>query len=110
MLDRCQLWAEKNRLLINVNKTKVMVVYENPTIRAARRRFTFTLSPTFPTPLEPKASVITKIAKRYQRHATQNPVVWVEVPPQTSGEVVSTDLSGSSVINFPTVGMVCPAL
>ena len=32
---------------------------------------------------------------------------WVEVPPQTFGEVVSTDLSGSSVINFPTAGTVC---
>ena len=106
MLNRCQQWAEKNRLSINVNKTKVMVFFENPTVRAARQRFRFTLSPSFPTPLDPKTHILTKIAQRYRRHTALQPAEFAVVPPNTLGVVESTDMSGLSVVDFPTIGRV----
>jgi hypothetical protein len=45
MLIACQQWAEKNRISINVNKTKVVVLLEDPATRKARPRFNFTLTP-----------------------------------------------------------------
>ena len=106
MLNQCQQWAEKNRLSINVNKTKVMVFFENPTVRAARQRFRFTLSPSFPTPLDPKTHILTKIAQRYRRHTALQPAEFAVVPPNTLGVVESTDMSGLSVVDFPTIGRV----
>ena len=45
MLNACQQWAEKNRMSINVNKTKIVVFLEDPGTRKARQRFNFTLTP-----------------------------------------------------------------
>jgi hypothetical protein len=57
MLNVCQQWAEKNRMFINVNKTKIVVFLEDSVTRNARQRFNFTLTPAFPTPL-PEATRI----------------------------------------------------
>jgi hypothetical protein len=51
MLNVCQQWAEKNRMFINVNKTKIVVFLEDPLTRKARHWFNFTLTPTFPIAL-----------------------------------------------------------
>jgi hypothetical protein len=41
MLNVCQQWAEKNRMSINVNKTKIVVFLEDSVTRNARQRFNF---------------------------------------------------------------------
>ena len=46
MLNVCQQWAEKNRMFINVNKTKIVVFLEDSvTTRNVRPRLNFTLTP-----------------------------------------------------------------
>jgi hypothetical protein len=44
MLNVCQQWAEKNRMSINGNKTKIVVFLEDSVTRNDRPLFNFTLT------------------------------------------------------------------
>jgi len=70
MLNVCQEWAERNRMSINVNKTKVVVFLEDPAMRNARPRFNFTLTPAFPVPLPAKTRIKVRQELRLHRPTT----------------------------------------
>jgi hypothetical protein len=85
MLNVCQEWAERNRMSINVNKTKVVVFLEDPAMRNARPRFNFTLTPAFPVPLPAKTRIKVRQELRLHRPITSATQESVRVPKYSLG-------------------------
>ena len=88
MLNVCQEWAERNRMSINVNKTKVVVFLEDPAMRNARPRFDFTLTPAFPVPLPAKTRIKVRQELRLHRPITSATQESVRVPKYSLGLIV----------------------
>jgi hypothetical protein len=85
MLNVCQEWAERNRMSINVNKTKVVVLLEDPAMRNARPRFNFTLTPAFPVPLPAKTRIKVRQELWLHRPTTSAAQESVRIPKYSSG-------------------------
>jgi hypothetical protein len=106
MLNVCQKWAEKNRMSINVNKTKIVVFLEDPLTRAARHRFNFTLSPAFPIALPEATRIQIRQEVWLRKHTTSAIKENVRVPAGTLGLVVGVKEHDTVIVEVVDLGQV----
>jgi len=106
MLNVCQQWAEKNRMSINVNKTKVVVFLEDPLTRTARHRFNFTLTPAFPIALPEATRIQIRQEVWLRKHTTSAIKENVRVPAGTLGLVVGVKEHDTAIVEVVDLGKV----
>jgi hypothetical protein len=106
MLNACQQWAEKNRMSINVNKTKIVVFLEDPGTRKARQRFNFTLTPAFPTSLPEATRIQMRQEVLLRKHTTSAIKESVRIPASSLGLVVKVKENDTAIIEVAGLGQV----
>ncbi len=104
MLNVCQEWAERNRMSINVNKTKVVVFMENLAMRNARPRFDFTLTPAFPVPLPAKTRIKVRQELRLHRPTTSATQESVRIPKYSLGLIVQLQGNDTAIVEVEGIG------
>ena len=106
MLNACQQWAEKNRMSINVNKTKIVVFLEDPGTRKARQRFNFTLTPAFPTSLPEATRIQMRQEVLLRKHTTSAIKESVRIPASSLGLVVEVKENDTAIVEVAGLGRV----
>ena len=106
MLNACQQWAEKNRMSINVNKTKIVVFLEDPGTRKARQRFNFTLTPAFPTSLPEATRIQMRQEVLLRKHTTSAIKESVRIPASSLGLVVKVKENDTAIVEVAGLGQV----
>jgi hypothetical protein len=106
MLNPCQQWAEKNRMSINVNKTKIVVFLEDPATRKARHRFNFTLTPAFPIALPEATRIQIRQEVWLRKHTTSAIKESVRIPAGTLGLVVEVKENDTAIVEVVDLGQV----
>ena len=106
MLNVCQQWAEKNRMSINVNKTKVVVFLEDPLTRTARHRFNFNLTSAFPIALPEATRIQIRQEVWLRKHTTSAIKENVRVSAGTLGLVVGAKEHDTAIVEVVDLGQV----
>jgi len=106
MLNVCQQWAEKNRMFINVNKTKIVVFLEDSVTRNARQRFNFTLTPAFPIPLPEATRIQMRQELWLRKHTTSAIKERVRIPASSLGLVVKVKENDTAIVEVAGLGQV----
>ena len=106
MLHVCQEWAERNRMSINVNKTKVVVFLEDPAMRNARPRFDFTLTPAFPVQLPANTRIKVRQELRVHRLTTSAAQESVRIPQHSLGLIVKIQGNDTAIVDVEGIGNV----
>jgi hypothetical protein len=106
MLNVCQQWAEKNRMSINVNKTKIVVFLEDPLTRKARHRFNFTLTPAFPIALPEGTRIQIRQEVWLCKHTTSAIKERVRIPAGTLVLVVEVKENDTAIVEVVDLGQV----
>ena len=88
------------RMTINVGKTKAAVFLQNPAVWAARPPFTFTLSPSFPTPLSADFRLKTKSDESLRRHSSTAAQEIVRIPSYSIGVVTAVVGASTAIVEF----------
>ena len=106
MLNACQQWAEKNRMSINVNKTKIVVFLEDSVTRKARQRFNFTLTPAFPISLPEATRIQMRQEVWLRKHTTSAIKERVRIPASSLGIVVEVKENDTAIVEVAGLGQV----
>jgi hypothetical protein len=106
LLNVCQEWAERNRMSINVNKTKVVVFWEDPAMRNVQPRFNFTLTPAFPVPLQAKTRIKVRQELQLHRLTTSAAQESVRIPQHSLGLIVKIQGNDTAIVDVEGIGKV----
>jgi hypothetical protein len=106
MLNVCQQWAEKNRMSINVNKTKIVVFLEDSVTRNIRQRFNFTLTPVFPIPLPEATRIQMRQELWLHKHTTSAIKERVRIPAHSLVLVVKVKENDTVIVEVAGLGQV----